>query len=179
MGERLRQFNQALDRLVAALRIVIIVLAAGIFVVAIGAVIGRYVFGGAVSWSEEVPRYLLIWISFLGAAICVDRKEHIAFDVLFSHLPAALQTPLRWVIDLLILAFGFVMFWWGIVFVQDFGGDLMETIPYKNYWYYVVMPISGLLIMLFVARDLLNRVFAPQLTHDEPDPLSPGKVGVD
>jgi len=172
-------FNRALDGLVRVLRLVIVLQAAAIFVIAVLAVIARYVFGGAVSWSEEVPRYLLIWISFLGAAICVDRKEHIAFDILYSRLPRRPRAVLRWAIDLLILAFGFVMFWWGIVFVEDFGGDLMETLPFKNYWYYVVMPISGLLIMLFVARDLLNSLFAPTLARDEADPLSPGKVGVD
>jgi len=172
-------FNRALDGLVRVLRLVIVLQATAIFVIAVLAVIARYVFGGAVSWSEEVPRYLLIWISFLGAAICVDRKEHIAFDILYSRLPRRPRAVLRWAIDLLILAFGFVMFWWGIVFVEDFGGDLMETIPFKNYWFYVVMPISGLLIMLFVARDLLNSLFAPTLARDEADPLSPGKVGVD
>ena len=172
-------FNRALDGLVRVLRLVIVLQAMAIFVIAVLAVIARYVFGGAVSWSEEVPRYLLIWISFLGAAICVDRKEHIAFDILYSRLPRRPRAVLRWAIDLLILAFGFVMFWWGIVFVEDFGGDLMETIPFKNYWFYVVMPISGLLIMLFVARDLLNSLFAPTLARDEADPLSPGKVGVD
>jgi len=172
-------FNRALDGLVRVLRLVIVLQATAIFVIAVLAVIARYVFGGAVSWSEEVPRYLLIWISFLGAAICVDRKEHIAFDILYSRLPRRPRVVLRWAIDLLILAFGFVMFWWGIVFVEDFGGDLMETIPFKNYWFYVVMPISGLLIMLFVARDLLNSLFAPTLARDEADPLSPGKVGVD
>ena len=172
-------FNRALDGLVRVLRLVIVLQATAIFVIAVLAVIARYVFGGAVSWSEEVPRYLLIWISFLGAAICVDRKEHIAFDILYSRLPRRPRAVLRWAIDLLILAFGFVMFWWGIVFVEDFGGDLMETIPFKNYWFYVVMPISGLLIMLFVARDLLISLFAPTLARDEADPLSPGKVGVD
>jgi hypothetical protein len=37
-------------------------------------------------------------------------------------------------LSLLIFGFGWIVFHYGIVFVQDFGGDLMETIPYKNYW---------------------------------------------
>jgi len=173
-------FNRALDALIRLLRLVVIAMATGIFVIAILAVIGRYVFGGAVSWSEEVPRYLLVWIAFLGAAICVDRKEHIAFDIVYNALPHGIRTILMWLIDLLIFAFGFVMFWWGIVFVEDFGGDLMETIPYKNYWYYVVMPISGFLIMLFTARGLLNAVFQPPgAPRAEPDQFSPVRVGVD
>ena len=49
----------------------------------------------------------------------------------------------------MIFGFGWIVFRYGIVFVQDFGSDLMETIPYTNYWYYPAMPISGFLIMLF------------------------------
>ncbi len=176
----MQHFNRALDALIGLLRLVVITMAAGIFVIAILAVIGRYVFGGAVSWSEEVPRYLLVWIAFLGAAICVDRKEHIAFDIVYNALPHGIRTVVMWIIDLLILAFGFVMFWWGIVFVEDFGGDLMETIPFTNYWYYIVMPISGFLIMLFTVRGLLNALLHPPgAPPEEPDQFSPGRVGID
>ena len=44
------------------------------------------------------------------------------------------------------------MFRYGIVFVQDFGSDLMETIPFTNYWYYPAMPICGFLIMVFALQ---------------------------
>ena len=176
----MQRFNRAVDAIIAALRVVIVIQATGIFAIAIFAVVARYIFGGAVSWSEEVPRYLLIWISFLGAAICVDRKEHIAFDILYDHLGAAPRSVLAWIINLLILAFGFVMFWWGVVFVEDFGGDLMETIPYKNYWYYVAMPISGALIMLFVLRNRLNALFgAPGTPAAASADLAPGRTGLD
>jgi TRAP-type transport system small permease protein len=175
-----QSFNRAVDAIIAALRVVIVVQATGIFAIAIFAVVARYIFGGAVSWSEEVPRYLLIWISFLGAAICVDRKEHIAFDILYDHLAAAPRAVLAWIINLLMLAFGFVMFWWGIVFVEDFGGDLMETIPFKNYWYYVAMPISGALIVLFIVRNRLNAVFAiPGTPAEGSADLAPGRAGLE
>ncbi len=176
----MQSFNRAVDAIIAALRAVIVVQATGIFAIAIFAVAARYVFGGAVSWSEEVPRYLLIWISFLGAAICVDRKEHIAFDILYDHLGAGPRAALAWIINLLMLAFGCVMFWWGIVFVADFGGDLMETIAFKNYWYYVAMPISGALIVLFIVRNRLNALFgAAGMPPEAGAELPPGKAGLE
>ena len=42
--------------------------------------------------------------------------------------------------------------------MQDFGSDLMETIPYTNYWYYPAMPISGFLIMLFSAKVMIDEL---------------------
>ncbi|MBI3516328.1 MAG: TRAP transporter small permease [Proteobacteria bacterium] len=160
----------ALDRVVAGLAAVVrwvcIAQAMALFVVVIAAVVARYGFGTAVSWTEEVPRYLLIWISFLAGAVCVLRRDHVAFDLLFYKLPKQPRRVLAVMLGALIAGFGWIMFRYGIVFVADFGGDLMETIPYTNYWYYVAMPISGFLIMLFalklVVDELLDReVVAP------------------
>ena len=86
-------FLDLLDRfaylLVAVVRWVCIVLASALFLIVVVAVVARYGFGQAVSWTEEVPRYLLIWISFLAAAVGVLQRDHVGFDVLFNALPRA------------------------------------------------------------------------------------------
>ena len=149
-----------LDRVVAAalagVRVVCIVQASALFLIVVLAVIGRYVFGRSLTWTEEVPRYLLIWISFLGAAACVARREHVGFDVLFNALPARLRRWLGAAIGVLILGFGWIVFRYGIVFVRDFGPDMMETIPFTNYWYYIVLPISGALLLLFSLKNIFD-----------------------
>jgi TRAP-type transport system small permease protein len=149
-----------LDRAVAwaltGVRVVCIVQATALFLIVVLAVVGRYAFGRSLTWTEEVPRYLLIWISFLGAAACVARREHVGFDVLFNALPAPVRRWLGAAIGVLILGFGWNMFRYGIVFVKDFGPDMMETIPYTNYWYYVALPISGALLLLFSLRNIVD-----------------------
>ena len=54
------------------------------------------------------------------------------------------------------------MFRYGIIFVQDFGSDLMETIPFTNYWYYPAMPISGFLIMVFAFKLIVDEIVRPR-----------------
>jgi TRAP-type C4-dicarboxylate transport system permease small subunit len=149
-------FNRFVALVAATVRLVCIVLATALFVVIVAAVVARYGFGRAVSWTEEVPRYLLIWISFLGSAVCVLRREHVGFDVLFNALPKAMRRVLGVSLSVLVFSFGWVVFRYGIVFVQDFGSDLMETIPYTNYWYYPAMPVSGFLIMLFSVKVIID-----------------------
>ena len=152
----------ALDRLTVALvalvRLVCIVLAAAIFVIVVVAVIARYGFGQAVSWTEEVPRYLLIWVSFLGAAVCVLKREHVGFDVLLNAMPPRARHFTSLAIGMLIFGFGFILLRYGIVFVDDFGGDLMETIPYTNIWYYLAMPVSGFLTMVFALKIVVDEL---------------------
>lgn len=152
----LQTFDRVVNRMLAAVRAVCIVQAAAIFVIVVIAVIARYVFGKAVSWTEEVPRYLLIWISFLAGAAGVARRDHVGFDVVFNLFPASVRRILAVLIGLLLLGFGWILFRYGIVFVQEFGADLMETIPYTNYWYYVALPISGALFMLFSLKIIVD-----------------------
>jgi TRAP-type transport system small permease protein len=155
-----------LDRVVAwslaVVRAFCIVQASALFIIIVLAVIGRYVFNQSLTWTEEVPRYLLIWISFLGAAAGVARHEHVGFNVLFDGLPAPIRRWLGAAIGALILGFGWIVFRYGIAFVQDFGPDLMETIPFKNYWYYVALPISGALIILFAFRNIVDSLLGRQ-----------------
>jgi TRAP-type C4-dicarboxylate transport system permease small subunit len=158
MVQLLNWFNRVVEGLVAMVRLVCIALPTALFVIVVAAVVARYGFGQAVSWTEEVPRYLLIWVSFLGAAVCVLKREHVGFDLLFESLPRRARRVVAIFINLLILGFGWIMFRYGIVFVQDFGSDLMETIPFSNYWYYTAMPVSGFLIMVFALKLLVDDI---------------------
>ena len=148
--------DRAVDWTLAVVRVMCIAMASALFLIVVLAVIGRYGFGKSLTWTEEVPRYLLIWISFLGAAAGVARREHVGFDVLFNKLPAPVRRWLGAAIGVLILCFGWNMFRYGIVFVKDFGPDLMETIPFKNYWYYVALPIAGALLLLFSVKNIAD-----------------------
>ena len=159
-------FLDLLDRfanlLVAVVRWVCIILASALFIIVVAAVVARYGFGQAVSWTEEVPRYLLIWISFLAAAVGVFNRDHVGFDVLFNALPRPVRRVLGVTLSALILLFGWIVFRYGITFVQDFGSDLMETIPHTNYWYYPAMPVSGFLIMVFAFKLIVDEIVRPE-----------------
>jgi TRAP-type C4-dicarboxylate transport system permease small subunit len=152
----LHLLDRVVARTLAAVRLACIALATALFLIVVSAVAARYVFGQAVSWTEEVPRYLLIWISFLGAAAGVASREHVGFDIVFNAFPARARRVLGAAIGLLIFGFGWIVLRYGVVFVQEFGGDLMETIPFRNYWYYPAMPMSGALLMLFALKTIVD-----------------------
>jgi TRAP-type C4-dicarboxylate transport system permease small subunit len=149
-------FNRIVDLIVAIMRIVMLFQASAIFVIIVFTVISRYGFNFVFSWSEEVPRYLLVWIAFLGAAASVDLKDHIAFDYVYKRFTGQLRRAVELGINLAMLFFGGIMLIFGVQFVGDFGSDLMESIPFTNVWYYTAMPLSGFLIMLFALRSQLN-----------------------
>ena len=65
----------------------------------------RYVFNDSAAWTEEIARYLLIGVVFVGAAIGVRRNNHIQVDLLFRYLPPRAGRVLATVVDAVRIAF--------------------------------------------------------------------------
>ena len=65
----------------------------------------RYVLNDSASWTEEVSRYLLIGVVFVGATIGVAKNLHIQVDYFYRHLPAALGRWLSRAVDVVRVAF--------------------------------------------------------------------------
>ena len=153
-------YDRLLDWLRIIIKYVMLVMATAIFLIILFTVFSRYLFNYVLSWSEEVPRYLLVWIGFLGAALAVDCKDHIGFDYVFNKLPARARIVMTLFLNLGIALIGLIMVVYGIDFVKQFGSDWMESIPYTNIWFYTALPVSGALILLFVLRQELEGILA-------------------
>ncbi len=65
----------------------------------------RYVLNDSASWTEEIARYLLICVVFVGATIGVAKNAQIQVDFFYRHMPAALGRWLSRAVDVLRVAF--------------------------------------------------------------------------
>jgi TRAP-type C4-dicarboxylate transport system permease small subunit len=65
----------------------------------------RYVLNNSASWTEEIARYLLIGMVFVGAGIAVVKNNHIQVDLLYRYLPRSVSHVLSTAVDLLRIAF--------------------------------------------------------------------------
>jgi TRAP-type C4-dicarboxylate transport system permease small subunit len=75
-----------------------------------GNVVGRYLFGVSLLGADEVQIFIMVGMTFLGAAVVTRRDLHLRMDVLVRFLPAPVRVALR-VVELLLLAVvaGFVV----------------------------------------------------------------------
>jgi TRAP-type C4-dicarboxylate transport system permease small subunit len=73
-------------------------------------VIGRYVFATAILGADEVQVFIMVWMTFAGAAIVTWRNQHLRMDVLFDLLPARARRWIRLVeVVLMAVIAGFVV----------------------------------------------------------------------
>jgi len=127
----------------------------------------RYAMGSQASWTEELARFLLIWIGTLGAAYAAGQKMHLAIDLLSPKLGARPARILQLVIASLIIFFaGTVMVVGGLrlIYITTHLAQTSAAMQVPMGIVYGVIPLSGLLVIYYEWAGL--RPISP--THAPP-----------
>lgn len=88
----------------------------------------RYVMNDSLAWTEEIARYGLMWVTFVGAAIVVRKNAHIAVEVLLHFVPKPVARAMLVLIDLVKLTFLGLLAWFGITITERMDMQRMTII---------------------------------------------------
>lgn len=102
-------FIPLFDRLCRLLQALMVLCLAVMVVMVFGNVVLRYGFNSGIAVSEEVSRWLFLWVIFMGATVAVHQKAHMGTDMLVVHLPLPLRKAADVVAHLLMLAVTWLM----------------------------------------------------------------------
>ncbi|MFX0555779.1 TRAP transporter small permease [Maribacter sp. CXY002] len=119
----------------------------------------RYVTGDPSSFTDELARYLMIWIGVLGAAYVSGRNLHVAIDILPTRASLKTQKRLRVIVTILVILFVLFAFVIGgsrLVYISYVLGQQSPALQVPLAVVYIIIPISGLLIMYYKISDLLK-----------------------
>lgn len=92
-------------------------------------VVLRYLAGFSLPWVEELTRYMMIWVAYLGAGLALRAGTHVAVELLQDMIPAARARILRSVIATVILCFLAAVAWYGFSYAQF---TMRQTSPVLN-----------------------------------------------
>ncbi len=114
----------------------------------------RYALNNSASWTEEIARYLLIGVVFVGASIGVAKNNHIQVDLIYRYLPARLGRVLSISVDVMRIAFLLSMSVFTVQMMQKMGPlpmtivDLPMNIVYSVVLFgFVVMSLRSMWVM--------------------------------
>ncbi|TVR16606.1 MAG: TRAP transporter small permease [Balneolaceae bacterium] len=123
-------------------------------------VLTRFLLGSASSFTEEVARFLLIWIGLLGAAYAYRKDLHLAFDYFSMKVRGPRRKLLGIFIHTLVALFSLLVLVIGGGYLVNLTWELNQVsaaLQIRLAYVYSVLPLSGILIMLYSAmfiRDI-------------------------
>lgn len=127
---------------------------AGMALMVFGNVVLRYAFASGITFSEEVSRFLFVWITFIGAVLVFAQGRHIAMSTPLGRLPNWAHRSLILLSSLLMLACCTLMAWGGwhqtVVNIRNFAP--VSGVPRGAI--YAAAVFTGLCIGAMVLRNL-------------------------
>lgn len=114
-----------------------------------GNVVFRF-FGYGTSWSEELIRYLIIWLTFIGASVCVRENEHVSIDLLPEFLSEFWKKILSLFVNTVAIIFLLFITKFSLELVEfSFGrGQIASALGIPMYIVYLCVPIGAMLMTL-------------------------------
>ena len=138
----------------------------------------RYVLNDSPSWTEPGAVMLMSWFIFLGAAVGVRENNHMGFDVLLYVMPPSAKKWLRMISDLVILAFGIGMIWYGASLVGLTWSTVLPALGISGGWDYVPVVAGGLLVVLFSLERIVLRLQGAPI-DEALDEMAPPEIAVE
>jgi TRAP-type C4-dicarboxylate transport system permease small subunit len=130
-------------------------------------VVYRYLLTQPLVWSEELARYLFVWLSLLGAALALQKRGHFGFEILYQKFSSPKRQLLGFLIHLLIGLLLVILLSQGITLVEKTAQQESPAMGIAMGWAYACIPVAAALmlfhlIIIFFKDGLKEQTTEPQ-----------------
>mgnify|MGYP005837250735 CR=1 FL=1 len=108
------------------------------------------------TWTEELSRFSFIWFCFLGSAYALHKKLHMGIDYFYRKYRPEKQRKIELFVQLIILLFGALLVYYGMVLVQLTTIQLSTILRIPMAYMFSVLPITGAFFCLSSISQLLS-----------------------
>lgn len=163
------RIKQQVDRVIAAFSVAVMV---ALVLCVVWQVFSRYVLNTPSTITDELARFLMIWVGLLGAAYTVGAQRHLAIDLLASVISSRKQILLGIVINALIFLFsGLVIVTGGLRLIDKTlsTAQVSAAMQIPMGYVYFILPLCGAVMMFyalfFVSSGLQRLKHSQEATH--------------
>jgi TRAP-type C4-dicarboxylate transport system permease small subunit len=146
---------------------VCMVLVVALAVIVFLQVFNRFVLKAPLAWSEDLAMLLFQWVAFLGAAVGVKRTRHFGIELAIKKMSTRTR---HWieilVIPLVVGAVAVVMIFQGYSLIQFNLNRVYSSMDLSYIWAYLPIPISGVLIIIFLIEQEVQRLRGQKAGRD-------------
>jgi len=116
----------------------------------------RYVLMKPLPWSEDLGRYLMVWVALLGAGVVMQNKAHVAVTVCVEAMPARIRFILLLIAKLLVLGFALGMAYLGVQLLRNMMPQVSPTLRIPMSWVYLGFPFYGFFLAVSTIDQILE-----------------------
>ena len=113
--------------------------------------------GLGLTWSEELIRYLLIWVTFIGMSVCAKENTHMSIEFIPQLLKGAAYKVLMFIVYVIAIIFSVMLIWYSFKLV-DFSAQSNQVSPGLGIpiaIVYFVIPFSGCLVLIRYIQQII------------------------
>lgn len=152
------KFKATLDKV---LEIILVIIMSVMVINVLWQVGSRYLLQSPSSFTDELARYLLIWLSILGASYVTGKRMHLSIDLLAQKIQASSRKKLNTLIYTIVAIFAFLAMFVGgsnLVFIVSSLGQTSPALEIPLSYVYIVLPIGGIIIVYYSILNILHPV---------------------
>ncbi len=150
--------NNNLDYDMGVLEWSLCIVLVGIVAVTFSQVLSRYVLQASLAWSEELARYLFMWLASLGAGYAFKTRSHFLLRFVVDKFSVKLQMTVATLVVALMTIFLVTFVWQAILYTERVAGQtgpgtgLSKAVPVSS------AVVGGLIMLFYMVRNWLDEV---------------------
>ncbi len=117
-------------------------------------------FGSSIVWSEELARYAIVWLTFIGSSVCIYKGAHIGVDAIMNLLSDKGKKILLLSTILLSIIFTILFTYLSIVITKGVytNNQVSATLKIPMVYVYGAMPVGGVLMLLRYTQEFFLKL---------------------
>lgn len=119
-------------------------------IIVFAATMTRYMKLGSIPWSEELARYIMVWIAYIGASLGVKKNAHLGVEIIMNMLPGKLKALSKYVRFAIILIFNvlIILFSYKVMNHQINMGQVSPALSIPIWIAYLAIPVGAFLMIV-------------------------------
>ncbi|PLS17346.1 hypothetical protein CVD28_12325 [Bacillus sp. M6-12] len=155
----MKQFIGIMDKVNNGILTILAIIFGGLGLLTLYQVFARYVLKSPLVWSEEVIRYLMIWIVMLGTAIVLRKGLLISVETILHIVPQKVRKAMEIIIILVNMVFLFILVRYGFTIMEVLSSQKAGALDIPVAWTYAAIPVGATLGIINCVVVLIEVIF--------------------
>ena len=107
-------------------------------------------------WGDELTQVLMVWLTFLGAAVAMREHAHYRFDYISQKLRGRMKRLCQLTTKIIVLVTIILLLYWSTLITIGIRSWIMPAMEYSRAWVYGACPVGCVFMLIYCIRDLVS-----------------------